>query len=145
MGTPAVEVSLPDVPMPISGSTRYRAATYSRRSRSTSIRARQAAPAGATIAVSVGLPSPYAATESFLIYSIGTWSTHQVVMAEVPAVAATTLAFTTPYDAAHFNTVSGRALEKITADDIFLALRYVGSDLTGVFEAVPFTQTGTTW
>jgi hypothetical protein len=144
MGTPPVELTLPDNPTtPIKRlyaiPNRNILATFAIYEHPNP----EPAPSGATLNLSIALPTAFMPTESFLVYSIGTWSLHGVLAAELPGMLGTTLAFTTPYDAAHFNSVSGRPLEKITADDAFLVLRYIGSDLTGVFEAVPFTQTGT--
>jgi hypothetical protein len=99
----------------------------------------QPAPMGATLAVNATLDAPIVAGQSFQVYVVGAWL--QRVFSAIEAapgamqVTAPMLSFTAA------NSVSGRPqVDQITTDDAFLILRYVGPSLTGVAEAMPFTQ-----
>ncbi|MDB4952675.1 MAG: hypothetical protein JWO36_244 [Myxococcales bacterium] len=143
-GTPLIEFTLPDYPEPMTRllalpnrNILYSFYVYEHP-------APVAPPSPASFDVNVTLPTPYAVNESFQAYSIGTWSYHNFTAAEVPAAAGPTVLgpINIPYDAAHFANITGRAIEKVTTDDQFLVLRYVGPDLTGFLELPRFDQTG---
>jgi hypothetical protein len=100
---------------------------------------RQDAPMGATFAVSTALDAAVAAGQSFQVYVVGAWLQHVFAGTEAPMVGAAQLAQAFSFTAA--NSVSGRPqVDQITTDDAFLILRYTGSALTGVAEAMPVTQ-----
>ena len=100
------------------------------------------APANAMLTVQAALLTPYDATESFSLLSIGTWNTRPFTdVTEVPAVGATQFGpVTFPFTST--SKLTNRPHEKITTADAVLLLRYVGTRLTGVMEAPPFDQTG---
>ncbi len=100
------------------------------------------APIGATLSVRANLPSPYAANESFQLYTLGSWNIRGFGAAELPAVDATVFGpVTFPFNS--MSSITGRPLEKITTADAVLLLRHVGNKLTGVMDAAAFDQTGT--
>jgi hypothetical protein len=101
-----------------------------------------APPDGAMLTVTTTLDAAVTASDSFRIFTVGAWSRHDLVGAEIPAVGAGQLGpFTYAY--ASSSSQSGRpTLDRLTMDDAFLVLRYVGNALTGVAEAAPFNQTG---
>jgi hypothetical protein len=99
---------------------------------------RAPAPPGATLSVTASLEAPTTADDSFLIYTVGSWSSHPLP-APIEGSTDATLAYA-------FDTsvsLSGRPqLDRLTAQDVFLILRYAAGALTGVAEAAPFDQTG---
>jgi hypothetical protein len=99
----------------------------------------QAAPMGATIAVNVTLDAPAAAGERYELFVLGPWAS-----IALPAPAGGTvgpIAATFPY--ASMATITGRPLERVTADDGVAVLRYVGNELRGALRAQSFDQAGT--
>ena len=94
-------------------------------------------PAGATIAVSVTLPSPYALTQRFELLGVGAWSQRAVAGAEIPLEGAGTLAFTYAYDT---STPIGGPLGRITPADVLAVLRYTGNQLDGQLAASMLDQ-----
>ena len=107
----------------------------------------QPAQSGATIAIHATLPSSYVSAEAFQVYSVGTWGSHTLTAAELPApnTGATAIGVTLPYDSAtgHFTLGTSAPLAGITTADQLLLLRYVGSNLTGYLPYTPFAGTGT--
>src|ERR1043165_7702578 len=76
--------------------------------------------------------------DRFQVYTVGSWSAFDV---PAPADASTDVMATYAFDMS--SRVAFRAeLDRLTAQDVFLMLRYTGSVLTGVAEATPFDQTG---
>jgi hypothetical protein len=86
------------------------------------------------------LPSAYLATETFRIEAVGAWMFRNLVAAELPApnMGATTISTTLPYSSFGRQTSSPEA--RITSEDVVLVERYVGNQLTGVYQAPPFDQ-----
>ncbi len=145
-GTPPIELTLPDVPTPY-------LRVFDLGARSLTIGYvhyehpnPQPAPVGATIAIHATLPSSYVAAEAFQVYSVGTWGSHTLTAAELPApdTGATSIGVTLPYDSAagDFSLGTSAPLAGITTADQLLLLRYVGSTLTGYLPYTPFTGTG---
>ncbi|HEY4177288.1 MAG TPA: hypothetical protein VGM90_10665 [Kofleriaceae bacterium] len=96
-------------------------------------------PEASMLTVNATLPSPFVATETFQLATIGAWGKRGLA-------APMTLGDTALAPAAFtYDTVSsgnGRPLDKITTADSVLVLRYNSSTLTGVLDGVPFDQTG---
>jgi hypothetical protein len=107
---------------------------------------RSPAPDGATLAVMVDLDRPYASADRFQVYTLGSWTSRTFAAAEilqVPDMGAVQVSTLQPYMFASSSNIAGRPqLDRLTVDDAFLILRYVGAALTGVAEAAPFNQTG---
>lgn len=99
----------------------------------------QAAPMGATIAVNATLDAAYTGAERFELFMVGPWASIALAAPAVNTVGP--IAQNIPY--ASMASITGRALERITADDGVVVLRYVGNELRGAFKAPPFEQTGT--
>ncbi|MBA3458357.1 MAG: hypothetical protein H0T46_00225 [Deltaproteobacteria bacterium] len=100
------------------------------------------APMGAMLTVRSMLPTPYAATESFQLYTLGSWNIRGFSGAELPVVGDMVFG-PQAFAFSSMSSITGRPLEKITTADAVMFLRYLGSRLTGVMEAAPFDQTGT--
>jgi len=99
---------------------------------------RTPAPDGAMLTVATHLDAPTTAADRFQVYTVGSWSAFDV---PAPAEASTDVMATYAFDMS--SRVAFRAqLDRLTAQDVFLVLRYTGSVLTGVAEAAPFDQTG---
>jgi hypothetical protein len=99
------------------------------------------APMGAMLTLRATLPSAFAATESFQLYTLGSWNVRGFGGAEVPAVGAAAFGpVTFPFSSV--SSITGRPLEKLTTADAVMFLRFIGNRLTGVMEATPFDQTG---
>lgn len=140
-GTPAIRFFTPDYPDAISRILDFPQRVYLGLFGAMEHPNPQPAPPGATLTVRATLPTGFAATESFQLYTLGSWSVRGFPAGELPAVGATAFGpVTFPFSAA--TSLSGRPLEKITPADAVLLLRYVGNKLTGVMEAAPFEQTG---
>lgn len=140
-GAPAVSFTLPDYPTPISRQWSF-GRTMIGLFGQMEHPDRTAAPMGATVHAKVSLPAPYAATDAFQIYVVGTWAVHGLPAGELPAVGGTAIDATIGYDTTRFAAITGRPLDKIAAADALLVLRYTGNDLTGSFAAPAFDQTG---
>jgi hypothetical protein len=105
---------------------------------------RSPAPEGAMLTVTAPLDVATLATDSFRVFTVGSWTTRTFATAELPApgtgvatIGPVTYVFSTA------SSLSGRPeLDRLTAQDAFLILRYSGAALTGVAEAPPFDQTG---
>lgn len=101
----------------------------------------QPAPPGAMLTVRATLPTPFAATEGFQLYTLGSWTVRGFGATEIPAVGAAAFGpVSFPFSST--SSITGRPLEKITTADAVMFLRYIGNRLTGVMEAAPFDQTG---
>lgn len=98
----------------------------------------QPAPDGAMITVNTTLDVPFNGADRFELFTLGSWN---AVALAAPAVGATVLAQTFPFTA--MSSLTGRMpLERITADDAAVVLRYAGNELQGALRAAPFDQTG---
>jgi hypothetical protein len=142
--TPApVEFTLPDVPTPIPRLFTFPSPQLSVLYGVLEHPNRQPMPTGSTFTVKLPLDAPVVAGQSFQVYVVGAWLQRGFSATEAPVVGATELA-PPDFGFTAANSVSGRPqIDQITADDAFLILRYTGAILTGVAEAVPFTQTDT--
>jgi hypothetical protein len=98
----------------------------------------QPAPPGATLTVNATLETAHAATDTYQLFTLGSWN--QVAL-PAPAVGATTLAPPAVAVTA-MTSITGRPHEAITADDAVVVLRYTGNQLRGALRAPPFEQTG---
>lgn len=94
------------------------------------------APAGATLGITVGLPTPHVA-ESYQLLTIGAWSN---VGLNPPAVGDGTLA-PGPLVLTELDTPT-RRVDKLTSTDSVLLLRYGGNQLVSHLDAPAFDQTG---
>lgn len=107
---------------------------------------RSPAPDGATLAVMMDLDRAYVTADRFQVYTLGSWTSRTFSAAEIlqaPDVGAVQISTLQPYMFASSINIAGRPqLDRLTVDDAFLILRYVGAALTGVAEAAPFDQTG---
>lgn len=142
-GTPAVQFSLPDFPLPLQRVWQFDTRTHKAAFGSYEHPSPEPAPVGAMLTVSATLPTPYVTGQSFQFASIGTWNARAFSAMELPPADLGVMMLgpvTFPFTAT--NKQSGRDHEKITVNDAVLVLRYVAGRLTGVMEAVPFDQTG---
>ncbi|HEX8107039.1 MAG TPA: hypothetical protein VF516_04885 [Kofleriaceae bacterium] len=136
-----VEFTLPDVPTPIPRLFAFPSPQLSVLYGVLEHPNPQAAPMGATFAVSATLDAPVAAGQSFQTYVVGAWLARGFSAAELPVppsqqLGPLTIAFTAA------NSIPGRGqIDQVTPDDAFLILRYTGAALTGVAEAPAFAQT----
>jgi hypothetical protein len=140
-GTPPIRFFTPDYPEPVAKlwdfPQRNVFGLYGRLEHANP----EPAPMGAMLTLSATLPAAYAATETFQLYTLGSWNVRTFTGAEVPAVGA--LAFgPVAFPFSSMSSITGRPLEKITTADAVMFLRYIGNRLTGVMEATPFDQTG---
>jgi hypothetical protein len=104
---------------------------------------RSPAPDGAMLTVTAPLDVGTLATDSFRAFTVGSWTSRTFAAAELPVLGATTLG-PVSYAFSTASSLSGRPdLDRLTAQDAFLILRYSGTALTGVAEAPPFDQIGT--
>ncbi len=100
-----------------------------------------AAPPGGSLTVTLALPSPSAAGESFQLYAVGAWANHGLAPTTDFTVGGTAIGpLDVPYDATTWGSTSGRPLTRITSSDEVLGLRYVGAQLTGAAEFPAFDQ-----
>jgi hypothetical protein len=99
------------------------------------------APDAATFTVTAPLDTLPALGETFQSYVVGAWLVRGFAPAEVVVNG---MSLTPPaFGFVPGNSVAGRpTLDAVTTQDAFFVLRYVGSALTGVAEAMPFAQTG---
>jgi hypothetical protein len=103
---------------------------------------REPAPIPAMLNLIVNLDAPTDGSERFQIFTVGSWSERDLGPAEVPVMGSTQVG-PVVYDFQSSRSLSGRPeLDRLTAQDAFLVLRYVGTNLTGFAEAAPFEQTG---
>jgi len=133
-----VEFTLPDLPSPVLRRFTFPARTLSVPFGVREHPGRAAAPDGAMLTVTTPLEAAAAGNETFTVYTVGSWSTRALGAVAPGAVrlGPVTYAFSTA------TSQSGRAeLDRLTTQDAFLVLRYVGNTLTGVAEAAPFDQT----
>lgn len=99
---------------------------------------RAPAPPAAMLSVTASLEAPTTAADSFLIYTVGSWSSHPL---PPPMEGSTEATLAYAFDTS--TALSGRAqLDRLTTQDVFLVLRYASGALTGVAEAASFDQTG---
>jgi hypothetical protein len=104
------------------------------------------APDGATLSAMLQLDSDYTAADRFTAYCVGAWTSRAFAPTDIIQVPGVNVRMLGPVNYAYSSSVSatGRPqLDRITARDAFLVLRYVNGALVGVAEATPFDQTGT--
>ncbi len=141
-GTPLAQFTLPDIPMDAthlwelpSRAMKGSLVAFEHQNATAPVDTSQ-------VALSVTNLPPYNG-ELLRVYSVGTWMFHNLAGAEVPALMATSIAATIPYNM--FTPVSSAvAPTRITASDVVLVLEYTGNALTGVLQATPFDQTDAT-
>jgi hypothetical protein len=90
------------------------------------------------IMFSATLPSMYAANESFRIEAIGAWTARAITPMQAAGMGATTITATMLYST--FARMTSSPLARITSQDVVVIERYVGNQLTGVFQVPPFDQ-----
>jgi hypothetical protein len=140
-GTPAAQFTLPDLPM---GATHlWELPSRAMKGKLVAYEHPNATPASMTsqLMLSVGIPAYN--NEQLVVYSVGTWMSHTLAGAEVPALMATSIATTIPY-MSFAPVASSVTPSRITASDVVLVLEYTGADLTGVLQAPAFDQTDAT-
>lgn len=135
-----VEFTLPDLPAPIPRQFAFPASTLSVLYAVLEHPDPTPAPDAATLTVVTPLDTPLAIGEVFQSFVVGAWLVRTFPAAEVIA---TGMDLTPPAFAfVRENSATGRGqVDRITMQDAFLVLRYVGAVLTGVAEAMPFEQT----
>lgn len=102
-------------------------------------------PDPSTLNVSLTLPSGYATGELIRLYAVGPWTYHDVTALPAPDIGATQIGpVDILYTMGNFPSLVGTmTLEKITAADAVVALRYASGVLTAAAEVAAFEQTGT--
>ena len=93
------------------------------------------APPGATLSVNVTLNSPHVAGERYELFIVGAWAS-----AAIAAPVAGATAFSQNLASTAFGSLTGRPLERITAADSPLVLRYATNELRGALRATPLEQ-----
>lgn len=95
--------------------------------------------------VQLTLPSGYVSGELFRLYTLGPWTYHDISALPAPDLGNTQIGpVDIPYTLSTFPSLVGTStLEKITAADAVVALRYAGAVLTAAAEIAAFEQTGT--
>jgi hypothetical protein len=133
-----VVLTLPDVPTPLPRMFAFPNLALSVLFSSLERRDRSPPPPDAILTVTALLDTPTAMTDSFEVFTVGSWTSHPVPF-DMPDVSEVSVTY--PFDES--TSLSGRAqLDRLTARDAFFVLRYAGDALTGVAEAAPFEQTG---
>lgn len=97
------------------------------------------APDMAMLTVTTPLDMPTVPTDSFSVYTVGSWTSHALTSGTtgLAQIGPTAYLFNTS------NNLSGRpTFDRLTMQDAFFVLRYSGAALTGVAEASPFDQMG---
>jgi hypothetical protein len=135
-----VEFTLPDVPIPL-----RRIYAFPNRALSILFAPLEhtnptPAPIGAMLTVTAPLDVVAGVTDSFQVYTVGSWTSR--VIAGAGAVNGLKQVGPVPYAFTTSNNLANRPqFDALTVDDAFLVLRYTGAGLTGVAEATPFNQT----
>jgi len=93
------------------------------------------------IMLTATLPSAYASNESFRVEAIGAWMAYGLVAANLPAPDAMNTAISTTIPFMSFSRTTGSPAARITSQDVVVFERYVGNQLTGIYQAPPFDQT----
>jgi hypothetical protein len=132
-----VVLTLPDVPTPLPRAFTFPNLTLSILYSALEHRDRSPPPPGAMLTVAAQLDTPTVTTDSFQVFTVGSWTSHPVPF-DMPDVSEVSVTY--PFDES--TSLSGRPLDRLTARDAFFILRYAGNALTGVAEAAPFDQTG---
>jgi hypothetical protein len=91
------------------------------------------------ITLTATLPSAYVNNESFRIEAIGAWMGRFVMPAEPADGTASTITASMAYST--FGRMTNSPAARITSQDVVVLERYVGSQLTGVYQVPPFDQT----
>ncbi|MGE0867168.1 MAG: hypothetical protein AB7P03_01305 [Kofleriaceae bacterium] len=102
-------------------------------------------PEPAMLTVQAMLPAGgFVGSEGFALYTVGSWTDRPFSTADVnfPTTPGQPTFGPVTFDYRSSTSRSGLPFVKIVASDTVLLLRYLGSALTGVMEAAPFTQTG---
>jgi hypothetical protein len=135
-----IEFTLPDVPTPIP-----RVFAFPNRRLSVLFAPLEhpnpsPAPDMAMLTVTTPLDVAAAASDTFQVYTVGSWTSHGL---PAPALATPLQVGPAPYLFNTSTSLSGRPqLDRLTVQDAFFVLRYAGPALTGVAEASPFDQSG---
>jgi hypothetical protein len=140
-GTPAIELTLPDVPVPFTHLVAAAPADVTVPELYYGDPSPQLPAADAAFDVNVTLPTAIAAGEQYEIDAVGAWALYGLGAAEAPVGALQIGPITVPYSSFLPNTPSPVAA--ITAADVVVLLRYTGDALTGVLQIPPFAQTDT--
>ncbi|MEJ7596486.1 MAG: hypothetical protein WKG01_01145 [Kofleriaceae bacterium] len=101
------------------------------------------APMGATVTATLTLDTPYVG-ELIRVYTVGAWAYRDFAALELPAPATGVTAIgPVAFPFASMNPLNNRPLERLTAADAVLVLRYVSGTLLGALDLPGFDQTGT--
>ncbi len=136
--TPPVLFDLPDFPAPIERMWDYANKTLLGSFTVLEHPDPVPAPIDAMFTVNVALDVPYAGTEGYQIFTLGSWNVRGL---EPPVVGGTAIA-PPPFLMTSMASFTGRPFEAITVADSVAVLRYIGNDLTGAVVVAPFDQTG---
>jgi len=102
----------------------------------------EAALPNSQLMLTIALPSMYASNESFRIEAIGAWMARGLAGAELPAPDVGNMTIAPPALAySSFGRLTGSPAARITSQDVVVVERYVGNQLTGVYQVPPFDQT----
>ncbi|HEX5061889.1 MAG TPA: hypothetical protein VFV99_21120 [Kofleriaceae bacterium] len=93
------------------------------------------------IMLSATLPSGYASNESFRIEAVGAWMAYGLTAANLPAPDLVNTAISAMIPFMSFAKMTSFPAAAITSQDVVVFERYVGNQLTGVYQAPPFDQT----
>ncbi len=100
------------------------------------------APMPAMLNLTVALDAPIVGNEIFRSFTVGSWSSRDLLAAEAPILNSLQVG-PVVYDFQTSISQSRRpGLDRLTTQDDYLFLRYVGATLTGVAEPPAFDQTG---
>lgn len=140
---PSVEFTLPDIPTPIRRQFDFPNRTVLGQFAIFEHPDPVPADPAATITLQMTYEAGLYQGEGIQIFTLGSWNIRGI--AEVPAPNTTPQIGPVALAFSSFGSLVGRPLEKLTAADSVLVLRYaVGTnDLTGFYEQPPFDQTGT--
>jgi hypothetical protein len=102
----------------------------------------QAPSMSSQIMLAASLPSPYVSGESFRVEAIGAWMVRGLVSGDglpTPGLGATSFNVMLAYSS--FSRMTGSPPARITSQDVVVVERYMGNQLTGVYQVPPFDQT----
>lgn len=138
-GTPGVLFTLPDLPTPYARlwqmPARHRRGLFAAFEHPNP----QEPLPNSEIVLTATLPSAYMSNEVFRLEAIGAWTGRAVAPAEPADGLATTITSTMPYSS--FVALTPSPPARITSEDVVVLERYVGNQLTGVYQVPPFDQT----
>lgn len=139
-GTPAVMFTLPDEPTPYA--RLWSTPNRDHRGIFTAFEHPNPQPPlpMSSIMLTATLPSAYASTETFRVEAVGAWTWRDLVAAELPAANMGNTAINTTLPYSSFTRLTPAPAARITSEDVVVVERYVGNQLTGVYQAPPFDQ-----